>query len=289
MIKAGTKAEPEPEPEPEPVPYEVPEGMALIIASSNGHGKITVSPEVVEIGKDVTVVIQPEDGYLLEEVRINGKTAALHGRFTLHNVTGYTRIEAVFVPMESAEEWVNPFTDIRESDWFYADVSYACRKKWMNGVGGGLFDPQASLTRGTFVTVLYRFALWPETHGNTFRDVPAGIWYEEPVAWASECGIVNGIGDGLFGPNNSITREQMATMVYRFMKYCGYDLSAEAGVDLSGFADADRISDYAKDAMRWAVGSGLFKGRTATELAPGGFATRAEIATVFRRLEGLLK
>ena len=214
---------------------------------------------------------------------------ALHGRFTLKVESPDVYIEAVFAPMESAEAWVNPFTDIKESDWFYADVSYACRKKWMNGVGGGLFDPQASLTRGTFVTVLYRFALWPETHGNTFRDVPAGIWYEEPVAWASECGIVNGIGDGLFGPNNPISREQMATMVYRYMKYCGYDVSAGDNVDLSVFADADTISDYARDAMRWAVGSGLFKGRTATELAPGGFATRAEIATVFRRLENLLK
>ena len=119
--------------------------------------------------------------------------------------------------------------------------------------------------------------------------VAKGIWYEEPVAWASGAGVVKGVGESKFAPNQSITREQMATMLYRYMQYLGLDVSAGEGVDLSVFADADKISAYAVDAMRWAVGCGLFKGRTETELAPGGVATRAEIATVFRRLEGLLK
>ena len=151
------------------------------------------------------------------------------------------------------------------------------------------FDPKASLTRATFVTVLFRFAEQPETGKNPFTDVAAGIWYEKAVAWASSIGVVNGVGNGLFAPNKDITREQMATMIYRFLKISGYDVSAGENVDLSAFTDAGKISDYALEGMRWAVGCGLFRGRTETELAPDGIANRAEIATVFRRLEALLK
>ena len=261
------------------------DGPVQIRTETGGNGSISLSAETVQRGGSVTVAILPNEGYLLDEVRINGKTVPTHGRFTLKAVNEDTLIEAVFLKKTAAEDWVNPFKDIRESDWFYADVSYACRSRWMNGVDADLFDPKASLTRATFVTVLYRFELQPEAGTNPFGDVARGSWYEEPVAWASGAGIVKGVGDNTFAPNQPITREQMATMLYRYMQYRGLDVSAWNQTDLSGFEDADKISAYAAEAMRWAVGCGLFRGRTDTELAPGGIATRAEIATVFRRLE----
>ena len=265
------------------------DGLVHIADQSNGHGEIILSADAVEPGSSVTVTIRPEEGYLLDEIRINGEVVPLHGKFTLKELNENTVIEVDFVPRPTEEAWVNPFADVLESDWFYDDVSYACRSRWMNGVADDAFDPRMPLTRATFVTVLYRFDLMPESVGESFTDVPEGTWYTEPVAWASEAKIVNGVGNDEFAPNQSITREQMATMLYRYMNYCGYDVSAKDDADLSAFEDAGSISAYAEEAMRWAVGCGLFRGRSDTELAPRGTATRAEVATVFRRLETLVK
>ena len=186
------------------------------------------------------------------------------------------------------EDWVNPFNDVKESDWFYEAIYYAHVNGLMNGVATDEFDPKGSMTRAMIVTILWRYEGSPETNGSNFTDVKDGQWYSDAIAWANENGIVNGYGDGIFGVNDKITREQFAVILYRYAEYKGFDVSKTA--DLSGFSDADKISDWALTAVKWAVAEGLIKGRTAMSIAPDGTANRAEAATLFMRyIEDFIK
>jgi hypothetical protein len=258
-----------------------------VSAVYNDHAQINLSHVNVQAGTSVTVTIVPDDGYLLKEVRVNGETVPLHGRFTLAEVNEDTRIEVVTEPMKTEAQWTNPYPDVKKEAWYYDAVSYATRASWMNGTASG-FQPLSSLTRAMFVTVLYRFDLMPEAGSNPFRDIREGSWYDEAVAWGSESGVVMGTGSGKFSPDSDVTREQMATFLYRYAAYRGMDVS-KYSADLSKYSDADKVSAYAVDAMRWAVGCGLIGGRNGNMLAPGETANRAEAATVLCRLEDLLK
>jgi len=132
------------------------------------------------------------------------------------------------------------------------------------------------------VTVLYRLESQPAVSGSSaFDDVAADQWYTDAVVWATGNGIINGLGNGKFGTDDPVTREQMAVILYRYAENCGYDTTARA--NLSGYTDAANISAYAQEAMSWANAMGLVNGRTATSLAPTGTATRAEVAAIFHR------
>jgi hypothetical protein len=158
----------------------------------------------------------------------------------------------------------------------------------MIGIAENKFAPNSGMTRAMIVTILWRYEGSPETKGNNFTDVADGEWYSDAIAWASENGIVNGYGNGIFGVNDNITREQFAVILYRYAEYKGFDISKTA--DLSGFSDADKISGWALTAVKWAVAEGLIKGRTATSIAPDGTANRAEAATLFMRyIEDFIK
>ena len=174
------------------------------------------------------------------------------------------------------------FDDINETDWFYENVKYVVENKLMNGVSDTEFAPNNTLTRAMLVTVLYRNAGEPEvTEAASFADVDADSWYAKAVVWAEANGIVNGVSDTEFAPNANITREQIATIMYRYAQYNGDDVTAVA--DIEAYADAANVSDYAVDAMKYAVGSGLINGKTETTLNPQDNATRAEIATILKR------
>ena len=176
-----------------------------------------------------------------------------------------------------------PFTDVTKGDWFYDAVQYVYDKGMMNGVDGGRFAPNAATSRAMIVTILYRLENEPAVSGKSpFTDVAAGQWYTNAVAWAAANGIVTGTTDTTFAPNGNITREQMAAILYRYASYKGLDVSRQA--DLSGYADANAISAYAKQAMAWANGQGLITGVTATTLRPDGNAVRAQAATILMRL-----
>ena len=176
-----------------------------------------------------------------------------------------------------------PFTDVTKGDWFYDAVQYVYDKGMMNGVDGGRFAPNATTSRAMIVTILYRLENEPAVSGKSpFTDVAAGQWYTNAVAWAAANGIVTGTTDTTFAPNGNITREQMAAILYRYASYKGLDVSRQA--DLSGYADANAISAYAKQAMAWANGQGLITGVTATTLRPDGNAVRAQAATILMRL-----
>ena len=176
----------------------------------------------------------------------------------------------------------NPFTDVSEKDWFYGDVMFVYENGLMLGTSKTLFSPHGTATRGMMATILWRMEGSPVPKGkNSFTDVEAGKWYADAITWTAENGIFAGYGKDKFGPGDPITREQLAAIFYRYADYKGYDLTVKG--DLDKFKDADKITDYAKTAMQWAVGSGLMKGKSGNLLDPQGTATRAEIAAMLHR------
>lgn len=180
------------------------------------------------------------------------------------------------------ENRANPFTDVSQSSWYYGGVAYMTQNGLMSGVGGGKFDPDGTTDRGMIVTLLYNLAGRPPvTSMSAFTDVPAGKYYTAAVAWAAANRIVGGYGDGTFGPDDKITREQMATILYHYADYMNYDVSGRS--DISGYADVGSVSSFALTAMRWANSEGLITGRTTTTLVPKGTATRAETAVLLAK------
>ena len=176
----------------------------------------------------------------------------------------------------------NPFTDVSEKDWFYSDVMFVYENGLMLGTSKTLFSPYGTATRGMMATILWRMEGSPAPKGkNSFTDVEAGKWYADAITWTAENGIFAGYGKDKFGPDDPITREQLAAIFYRYADYKGYDLTVKGNLDK--FKDADKITDYAKTAMQWAVGSGLVKGKSGNLLDPQGTATRAEIAAMLHR------
>ncbi|MCQ5042398.1 InlB B-repeat-containing protein [Dysosmobacter welbionis] len=176
----------------------------------------------------------------------------------------------------------NPFTDVSEKDWFYGDVMFVYENGLMLGTSKTLFSPHGTATRGMMATILWRMEGSPVPKGkNSFTDVEAGKWYADAITWTAENGIFAGYGKDKFGPDDPITREQLAAIFYRYADYKGYDLTVKGNLDK--FKDADKITDYAKTAMQWAVGSGLVNGKSGNLLDPQGTATRAEIAAMLHR------
>ena len=176
----------------------------------------------------------------------------------------------------------NPFTDVSEKDWFYSDVMFVYENGLMLGTSKTLFSPHGTATRGMMATILWRMEGSPAPKGkNSFTEVEAGKWYADAITWTAENSIFAGYGKDKFGPDDPITREQLAAIFYRYADYKGYDLTVKGNLDK--FKDADKIADYAKTAMQWAVGSGLVKGKSGNLLDPQGTATRAEIAAMLHR------
>ena len=175
----------------------------------------------------------------------------------------------------------NPFTDVKPGDWFYDDVMFVYEKKLMMGTSSTLFSPNEAATRAMLATILWRMEGSPAPKSSAgYSDVPTGQWYSDAIAWATEKGIFEGYGNGTFGPNDPITREQLAALFYRYASHKGYDTSAVGS--LEQFSDKDKASSWALDALKWAIGSGLMNGKGDT-LDPTGTATRAEIAAMLHR------
>lgn len=178
----------------------------------------------------------------------------------------------------------NTFGDVTESDWYYDAVEYVFSNKLFNGITETEFAPMMEITRAMLVTVLYRYEKEPEVSGNSkFIDVADGAYYNRAVIWAETNGIVNGISDSEFAPDNKITREQIVTIMFRFAKYKGIDVSVGEDTNILSYDDVASVSEYAIPAMQWAVGSGLMKGKTESTLNPKDTSTRAEVATILQR------
>lgn len=183
-------------------------------------------------------------------------------------------------------EWKNPFTDVKENDWFYDSVKYAYENDLMKGISNTEFAPDSDVTRAMFVTVIYRMENEPQTGKCAFTDVESGSYYENAVAWANENGIVSGISEECFAPNEPITREQMAAIIYRYAAFKGYDITTSSS---TSYTDNDNISDYAKNAVIWAAEKSVMTGNTDGSFAPKANTTRAQVASVFMRMVENLK
>lgn len=180
--------------------------------------------------------------------------------------------------------WVFPFPDVSRDSWFYDTVMYVNNHWIMTGLENGRFGPEENLARAQFAVILYRMNDEPEvTYNPKFPDVPDGQWYTNAILWASSIGVVNGYSNtGMFGTGDNLNREQMAVMMYRYAQHQNYDISQKT--DFSGFMDAASVNEFAKEAMQWAVGSGIITGRDGgTRIDPQGNANRAECATIITR------
>ena len=250
------------------------------------NGTITANPSAAKAGETVTLTPTPDAGYEVGEVTVTDRfgeavevTANPDGTYTFTMPNGQVKVAVTFV--EATPEPL-PFTDVAEGDWFHDAVQYVYDNGLMDGVGDGHFAPNATTTRAQLVTILYRLAGEPAVSGDVaFTDVESGLWYTDAVTWAAANGIVNGVNETEFAPSGDLTREQLATILYRYAESMGYDVSAQA--DLSGFPDAGDIQSYATQALSWAVAEGLLQGFEDDSLRPGGTATRAQIATILMR------
>jgi len=186
------------------------------------------------------------------------------------------------VSVSSAED--SPYTDVKPKRWSYADIMYATENGLMNGTSADKFAPAETMTRAMVVTVLHRLQGSPAVkYSAKFKDVKEKAWYAAAVIWAAENDIVNGVGEGKFAPMETITREQLATIIMRYAP-AEYIITEERA-DITGYADYKRVHDYAREALSWANAIGLITGKTETTLAPREGATREQFAAILRRFK----
>ena len=250
-------------------------------------GTVTASPTRAAKGATVTLTVRADEGYQLDGLTVTdskGGTVKLtdkgSGTYTFTMPASKVTVQATFTQNQSG---TLPFTDVKTGDWFYEAVQYVYDKGMMTGVSADRFAPASTTTRGMIVTILYRLENEPAVSGGSaFTDVESGAWYANAVAWAAANDIVNGTSATTFAPNSPITREQMATMLYRFAQYKGMD-AVTLQENLTGYPDGGQVSDYAIPAMNWAVGQGLIAGMENGTLVPQGSATRAQVATILMR------
>ena len=256
-----------------------------VTVASTTHGRVTVSPDNPKTGDTVTITVRPDDGYVLDTLTVTN-TSGKEVELTKVNDTRYTfvmpsskvTVKATFVAEEPSGM---PFTDVASGAWYYDAVSFVYKRGLMAGTGDNLFSPNVTTSRGMIVTILYRLDGSPSASSAGFTDVTSGQWYTDAVNWAAANDIVAGYGNGLFGPNDTVTREQMAVILYRYAQYKGYDTSASNS--LNGYTDVGGVSSWALTAMQWANAEGLINGTSSTTLSPTSGATRAEVAQILMR------
>ena len=250
---------------------------------STTNGTVTVSPKNASKGSTVTITVKPNEGYQLDTLTVTDKDGKLvdltkvdDTKYTFKMPASKVTVKGTFT--EAPVEGDLPFTDVAESAWYYDAVAYVYEKGMMTGTNDGTtFSPSMNLTRGMMAQVMFNIEKGTAPATSSFTDVAAGAWYADAVNWAATNGIVGGYGNGNFGPEDSITREQMAVLLYNYAKFKGEDMTATA--DLSTFSDGDQVSDWAQYAMKWAVAEGLISGSN-NALNPLGTASRAEVAQI---------
>ena len=261
-------------------------GDYLISVDRVSGGRVTVQPGRADKGETVTITIYPNDGYELDELVVTDSRgneidldARSATRFTFTMPGGKVTVEASFV-REGGQPQVpqTTFADVPASAWYYDAVEYVYENGLMSGVSSGWFAPNDTLTRAMLVQTLYAMEGRPAAASAGFADVASGDWYASAVNWAAANGVVSGVSETGFGPNNALTREQLALILYRFAQYKGYDVTGTS--DLTAYADGSSVSGWAAEAMSWAVNAGLISGVGGNQIAPTGTATRAQVAQI---------
>ncbi|MBE6913020.1 MAG: hypothetical protein E7473_10900 [Ruminococcaceae bacterium] len=248
-----------------------------VTAVAGEHGKIVQGYEkqLVRNGTSATVQAVPDEGYAVEKVIVNGMQYPADETVTIASVTAKTHVEFYFNKKTR-------FKDVARGSWYFDAVEKIAEMGLFTGTSATEFSPDMPMTRAMLVTVLHRLDGKESTVGQvTFKDVASGTWYTEAIAWASANKIVNGYSANTFGTNDSISRQDMVTILYRYLKYKG--VTPEGGASLNAYKDADKVSDYAKAAMEWAYSEGLVKGTSDTTLSPKDNCTRAQVATIILR------
>ena len=267
---------------------------AVTAPSNVSNGAVTVSPSRASYNQTVTITVTPDEGYELSSLTVtdrNGSTISLtkvsDTRYTFTMPRSAVTISAAFAEEQLVSSL--PFTDVSVDDWFYDMVEYVYDNGIMTGTSGTTFEPNATLTRAMMATVLWAMEGSPVVnYAMAYTDVDSDDWFAEAVRWATSEGVVNGVGDNAYAPNDPLTREQMAVMLYAYAVYKGYDTAASTAAE--SFSDSGEISGWALTAMNWAVDNGLLGGKPGNLLDPTGSATRAEIATILRNFcENIVK
>ena len=258
-----------------------------VTTSAVNNGGVNASPSNAEKGATITITLSPDKGYKLDKLTVtdgSGKTVSTVKKSdTVYTFTmpasavkvGVSYVKATETPSETK------FNDVSANDWFASAVDYVTGKGMMNGTAANTFSPKANTTRGMVVTVLYRLENQPSTSAASFTDVASGAYYANAVAWANANGIVSGYGSGKFGPNDKVTREQLAAILYRYAQYKKYDVSGANSLD--GYTDVQSVSSYAVPALQWANAAGVVTGKSGSKLDPKGNPTRAEVAAMLMR------
>lgn len=261
-------------------------GDYLITVDRVSGGRVTVQPGRADKGDTVTITVYPNDGYELDELVVTDSRgneidldARSATRFTFTMPGGKVNVEASFI-REGGQTQIpqTTFADVPASAWYYDAVEYVYENGLMSGVSGGWFAPNDTLTRAMLVQTLYAMEGRPAAASAGFADVASGDWYASAVNWAAANGVVSGVSETGFGPNNALTREQLALILYRFAQYKGYDVTGTS--DLAAYADGSSVSGWAAEAMGWAVDAGLISGVGGNQIAPTGTATRAQVAQI---------
>lgn len=258
-----------------------------VTTSAVNNGGVNASPSNAEKGATITITLSPDKGYKLDKLTVtdgSGKSVSTVKKSdTVYTFTMPASAVKVGVSYVKATETPSgtKFNDVSANDWFASAVDYVTGKGMMNGTADNTFSPKAHTTRGMVVTVLYRLENQPSTSAASFTDVASGAYYANAVAWANANGIVSGYGSGKFGPNDKVTREQLAAILYRYAQYKKYDVSGAKSLD--GYTDAQSVSSYAVPALQWANAAGIVTGKSGSKLDPKGNATRAEVAAMLMR------
>ena len=258
-----------------------------VTTSAVNNGGVNASPSNAEKGAAITITLSPDKGYKLDKLTVtdgSGKTVSTVKKSdTVYTFTMPASAVKVGVSYVKATETPSKtkFNDVSANDWFASAVDYVTGKGMMNGTADNTFSPKAHTTRGMVVTVLYRLENQPSTSAASFTDVASGAYYANAVAWANANGIVSGYGSGKFGPNDKVTREQLAAILYRYAQYKKYDVFGAKSLD--GYTDAQSVSSYAVPALQWANAAGIVTGKSGSKLDPKGNATRAEVAAMLMR------
>ena len=259
-----------------------------ITVDSDDHGEVSADRNSAAADITITLTATPDEGYRLDSLIVtdeDGETVALHdrgdGTYTFTMPPSDVTVKAAFAEAIPAEL---PFTDVPSGAWYEDSVRYVYENSLMEGVADTLFAPDGTTTRAQLVTILYRLEGEPAVaDGSVFTDVADGTWYTEAVSWAAANEIVGGYGGGLFGPNDPVTREQLAAILHRYAAYKGYDVSSGENVNILSYTDFDQLSEWAIPAMQWACSTGIINGTSESTITPQGEATRAQVAAMLQR------
>ena len=262
----------------------------IVYVDKAANGSLKADTTWAADGQIVYVTATPDTGYVLSSLfvktakgdQLKVYEAKKTGTYYFYMPDQYVTVSAYFAPAASAL----PFNDVAYTSWYYDAVKFVYDKSIMDGVSYYRFAPDATITRGMVVTMLWRMAGEPYEAAAGFTDVAAGRYYTTAVAWAAKNGIVEGMTSTTFAPDQAITREQLASILYRYAKWLGF---SGYGSDISGYTDAGKVSSYAYDAMSWAVRSGVVTGTSAKVLDPQGTASRAAAAQMFMNFYNYIK